>query len=276
MVEEIAGGLTRDGATAGEVTMQEYMASLRYAGMIQNSLLPLPSLMNMLFSDYFVTYMPRDIVSGDFYYVYRGRNFFCVAAGDCTGHGVPGALLSILGLGFLNEILQCQTAPRANRVLNQMREKMMSALHQTGKLKETRDSIDMGLCIFSYTSNEMQFSSANRPLFMVSDGELREIRADRMPIGLAPLREEPFSNNMIRFSSSDMFYMFSDGFPDQFGGSDDKKYKYSRLRSLLTQVASHDASKQKLMIEKEFLEWKGSTQQVDDVMVFGFKPLIRK
>lgn len=256
--------------------MHEYMASLRYAGMIQNSLLPLPSLMNILFSDYFVTYMPRDIVSGDFYYVYRGRDFFCVAAGDCTGHGVPGALLSILGLGFLNEILSCQTAPRANRILNQMREKMMSALHQTGKLKETRDSIDMALCIFTYTGSEMQFSSANRPLFIVSDGELREIKADRMPIGLAPLREESFSNNLIRFSNADMFYMFSDGYPDQFGGSYDKKYKYSRFRSLLTQVASFDAPKQKVMIEKEFREWKGATQQVDDVMVFGFKPLIKK
>ncbi len=276
MFGEIDGELTKTVVSAGEVAMDEYLSSLRYARVIQHSLLPLPALMDILLSDYFITYIPKDIVSGDFYYVYRGRGFFCVAAGDCTGHGVPGALLSILGLSFLNEILQCQTAPRANRILNLMREKMMNALHQTGKIKEARDSIDMALCIFSNDSREFQYSGANRPLFIVRDGELREIKPDKMPIGLAPLREESFTNKIVSFNKEDMFYLFSDGFPDQFGGINDKKFRYSQFRGLITRVAPLIASEQKRIVDDEFANWKGDAQQIDDVMVFGFKPLIKK
>lgn len=268
------------GETTGTLTgeeftgLRDYIASLRYAGMIQRSMLPLPALMESLFSEYFITYLPRDIVSGDFYYVYRGRGFFCVAAGDCTGHGVPGALLSIMGVSFLNEILQCQPAPKANRVLNLMREKVMNALHQTGRPGEAPDSIDMSLCIFTAGSREMQFSGANRPLFIVNGGELREIKPDKMPIGRAPLDEQPFSNNIVSFSASDMFYLFSDGYPDQFGGPDNKKFKYWQFRKLLSDAGSHGSQKQKGIIEQVFHEWRGSNAQVDDVTVFGFKPRI--
>lgn len=276
MFGEIDGEQVRIPMPDGQVTMEEYLSSLRYARVIQHSLLPLPAMMDILFHDYFVTYIPKDIVSGDFYYVYRGKGFFCVAAGDCTGHGVPGALLSILGLSFLNEILQCQTAPRANRIINMMREKMMKALHQTGKLQEARDSIDMALCIFTYNSQELQFSSANRPLFIVRNGELREIKPDKMPIGVAPMKEEPFSNTMVCFNEDDMFYLFSDGFPDQFGGSNDKKFRYCQFRGLITKVAPMSAARQKEIVENTFTDWKGTTQQIDDVMVFGFKPNIKK
>ena len=276
MFGEIDGDQVRKVLPEGHVTMEEYLSSLRYARVIQHSLLPLPAMMDVLFHDYFVTYMPKDIVSGDFYYVYRGRGFFCVAAGDCTGHGVPGALLSILGLSFLNEILQCQTAPRANRILNMMREKMMKALHQTGKLKEARDSIDMALCIFTYNSNELQYSGANCPLFIVREGELIEIKPDKMPIGIAPMKEEPFSNKLVNFSDGDMFYLFSDGFPDQFGGINDKKFRYSQFRGLITRIAPLSTAKQKKIVDNEFAIWKGTTQQIDDVMVFGFKPNIKK
>lgn len=274
MGEEIKAGVSSEEVDTGPVTMKEYMASLRYAGMLQQSMLPLPSLMNALLTGWFVMYQPRDFVSGDFYYVYRGRNFFCVSAGDCTGHGVPGALLSIMGVTFLNEILQCQPSPRANRVLNLMREKVMSTLHQTGRRGETMDSIDMSLCIFTYGSREMQFSGANRPLFIVSSGELREIRPDKMPIGLAPLREEPFNNSIVEFDQDDMFYLFSDGYPDQFGGPENKKFKYKQFRNLLTSNSSLPAEKQKGIVEVTFSEWKGMNQQIDDVTVFGFKPKI--
>jgi len=275
MISEIDGNSIKGEDTAGQ-TMNEYLASLRYAVMIQNSLFPLPALMKVLLKEYFITFLPRDFVSGDFYYVYRGKNFFCVAAGDCTGHGVPGALLSILGLSYLNEILQCQTAPRANRLLNLMREKVMNALHQTGKIKEARDSIDMAVCIFSYDTYEFQYSGANRPLFIVRNNELREIKPDKLPIGLAPLREEPFTNTIVNFNEDDMFFLFSDGFPDQFGGPNDKKYKYSQFRQLLAKGAGLDTDVQKNAIEKEFNTWKGNSQQIDDVMVFGFKPHIKR
>lgn len=275
MGENLTEDLTDTVAEDTLITMKEYLASLRYAGMIQKSMLPLPSLMTSLLRDYFVSYMPRDFVSGDFYYIYRGRDYFCVAAGDCTGHGVPGSLLSIMGVSFLNEIMQCQQAPRANRVLNLMREKVMSALHQTGVPGEQMDSIDMSLCIFSPGNYEMQFSGANRPLFIVRNGQLREIKADRMPIGPAPMVEEPFSNSIVSFSDDDMFFLFSDGFPDQFGGPLNKKFKYRQFRALLSEVAAYKATRQKRIIELTFADWKGSNRQVDDVTVFGFKPRIK-
>ncbi|MZP55502.1 MAG: hypothetical protein GT600_08650, partial [Bacteroidales bacterium] len=127
--------------------IEDHLASLQYARMIQKALLPEPEIMKGLFKDYFVLFLPRDIVSGDFYYVFSRNQYICVAAGDCTGHGVPGALLSILGISFLNDILQLKSDPKANRILNLMREKVMKALHQTGEKAETKDSIDIGLCI---------------------------------------------------------------------------------------------------------------------------------
>jgi serine phosphatase RsbU (regulator of sigma subunit) len=275
MGEEIRAGITTSEPDTVQAAMKDYMASLRYAGMIQQAMLPPPALMNSLFSRWFVLYLPRDYVSGDFYYVYRGKNFFCISAGDCTGHGVPGALLSIMGVNFLNEIFQCQPAPRANRVLNLMREKVMSTLHQTGRRGETMDSIDLSLCIFNYDSGEMQFSGANRPLFIVRKGEMREIRPDKIPIGLAPLREESFNNTIVEFDEDDTFYLFSDGFADQFGGEENKKFKYKQFRNLLIEVANLPAEKQKSIVESTFFDWKGRTQQIDDVTVLGFKPRIQ-
>lgn len=275
MGEKITGSLTETAAEADSVSMSEYIASLRYAGMIQRSMLPLPEFMSTVFADYFVSYMPRDFVSGDFYYVFRSKNYFCVAAGDCTGHGVPGALLSIMGVSFLNEILQCQPAPRANRVLNMMRERVMKALHQKGERSEPKDSIDMSLCIFRFDSLEMQFSGANRPLFIVGNGELREIKPDKMPIGPAPLKEESFSNTIVPFDQNDVFFLFSDGFPDQFGGPENRKFKYRQFRALLTEVAPLNSEMQKQIVEERFMEWKGDSQQIDDVTVFGFKPRMK-
>ena len=148
----------------GDTFMNDHLASLRYAGMIQHALMPDPELLGGLLKDYFILFLPRDIVSGDFYYASCNRNCLCIAAGDCTGHGVPGALLSILGISFLNEILHSKTNLKANRILNLMREKVMKALHQTGEKSETKDSIDIGLCMIDCNSGKMQFAGANRPL----------------------------------------------------------------------------------------------------------------
>jgi serine phosphatase RsbU (regulator of sigma subunit) len=258
----------------GEMAVKEYLSSLRYAGLIQNALMPQPEVMESALKEYFLFFRPRDYVSGDFYYLFRGRHFLCVAAGDCTGHGVPGALLSILGLGFLNEILQCLPHPRANRVLNSMRERMMNALHQTGVSDGTRDSIDMGLCIFDSTAGKMQYSGANRPLFIAGRDGLREIKSDKMPIGVAPLQEEPFTNHIVEFGPDDTFVLFSDGYPDQFGGPSNKKFKYNKLRAMLGSIANLDACGQCEVVKSCFDEWIGEQPQIDDVMVLGFKPKI--
>jgi serine phosphatase RsbU (regulator of sigma subunit) len=249
----------------------DHLASLRYAGIIQKALMPDPELLKGVFKDHFVLFLPRDIVSGDFYYVMWNRSYLCVAAGDCTGHGVPGALLSILGIGFLNDILQSRTGVKANRVLNLMREKIMKALHQTGDKAVTKASIDIGLLIIDGSSCTIQYSGANRPLIRVRNGEITEYKPDKMTIGLAPLKEHPFTNQQIDTHPGDTFYLFSDGYSDQFGELTDKKFKHKHLKAVISSVAGLPMIRQKEILESTFLEWKGHTQQIDDILVFGFQ-----
>jgi serine phosphatase RsbU (regulator of sigma subunit) len=251
--------------------IDDHMASLRYAGIIQKALMPDPAYLKGLVKNYFVLFLPRDIVSGDFYYAFSNRQCICIAAGDCTGHGVPGALLSILGISFLNEIMQSKCEPKANRVLNLMREKVMKALHQSDKGSVAKDSIDLGLCIININTRQLQFAGANRPLLMMRKGELTEFKADKMTIGLAPLVEHPFTNQVIDFKPGDSFYMFSDGFADQFGEMTDKKFKHKHLKRVISSMNELPMTKQKKVLENTFDEWKGSTQQIDDVLVLGFQ-----
>jgi serine phosphatase RsbU (regulator of sigma subunit) len=255
----------------GFQAMDDHLASLRYAGMIQHALLPDNELLQGLFRDYFVLLLPRDIVSGDFYYAFTNREKIVIAAGDCTGHGVPGALMSILGISFLNEIVQSKISLKANRLLNLMREKIMKALHQTGDNSPTKDSIDIGLCVVDCDSRKMEFAGANRPLIRIRNGEITEYRPDLMTIGLAPLRENAFTNVCIDTLPGDIFYLYSDGFPDQFGAITNKKLKHRNFKKMLEFVSSLPMAEQKQKLEEAFLDWKGSEPQVDDVLIFGFK-----
>ena len=256
---------------AGFQAMDDHLASLRYAGMIQHALLPDAEILDGLLKEYFVLFLPKDIVSGDFYYAFSNREYICIAAGDCTGHGVPGALMSILGISFLNEILQCSPKLKANRILNLMREKVMKALHQTGDKSPTKDSIDIGLCIIDNNIASLQFSGANRPLIRIRDGELTEFKPDLMTIGLAPLKECAFTNILIDIRAGDMFYLFSDGFSDQFGELTNKKLKHRNFKRLLESVSGQELAQQRINLERAFIDWKGTESQVDDVLIFGFK-----
>ncbi len=251
--------------------MSDHLASLRYAGMIQHALMPNPERLRGYLRDSFIIFLPRDIVSGDFYYVFNNKKTMCIAVGDCTGHGVPGALMSILGISFLNEILQTGVNLKANRILNLMREKVMKALNQTGTYAETKDSIDIALCKFDLTTGSCQYAGANRPLIMVRNGVLTEYKPDKMTIGLAALRETPFTNNWVETMPGDTFYLYTDGFSDQFGGESDKKYKHKQFKNLIESVAGLPMALQEQQIRNEFTGWKGETQQVDDVLVFGFQ-----
>jgi serine phosphatase RsbU (regulator of sigma subunit) len=249
----------------------DHIASLRYAGIIQKALMPDKELLSGLFKDYFVLFHPRDIVSGDFYYAYSSPEYICIAVGDCTGHGVPGALVSILGISFLNEVFQCRTNVKANRVLNLMREKVMKAFHQTGTSSETKDSIDIGLCIIETGTGMLQFSGADRPLIMIRNGELFEYKPDKMTIGVAMLKEHAFKNNVIKTMPGDSFYLFTDGYSDQFGEITNKKFRHIHFKKILESVAGSPMERQKEILENSFNEWKGNSQQIDDILVFGFK-----
>lgn len=251
--------------------MNDHVASLRYAQMLQHALMPDPSILRGRLKDFFIVLLPRDIVSGDFYYACCNKEKMVIAAGDCTGHGVPGALMSILGISFLNEIMQTGINMNANRILNLMREKIMKALHQTGEYHQAQDSIDIGLCIIDSVNGKLQYSGANRPLLMIRDGELTEYKPDKMTLGAGPIKEASFCNNLIDTKPGDSFYLFSDGFADQFGEISDKKFKYKHLKRLIHSFEEYPMDKQKQHLENSFNEWKGSAQQVDDVLIIGFK-----
>jgi serine phosphatase RsbU (regulator of sigma subunit) len=249
----------------------DHVASLRYAQMIQRALMPNPAILKGRLKDFFILFLPRDIVSGDFYYAYRTKQKMCIAAGDCTGHGVPGALMSILGISFLNEIMQSDINLNANRILNRMREKIMQALHQTGNSRDAQDSIDIGLCIIDNDNGKLQYSGANRPLIMIRNGELTEFKPDKMTLGVAPVKEASFANNCIDTKPGDSFYLFSDGFADQFGEITDKKFKYKHFKRIIHASEELPMAQQRQRLESAFNEWKGKTQQVDDVLVIGFQ-----
>ena len=244
--------------------------SLQYASTIQSALLPDLRYFNKIFTDSFVFFKPRDIVSGDFYWYARKGSRIAVTAADCTGHGVPGAFMSMLGISFLNEIVS-KCIPRANTILNRLRENVMKALHQTGDITENKDGMDIALCVIDLEEMVMEFSGAFNPLYLIRDGELSETRGDKMPIGINAIVEESFTNHIFNLEKGDLIYLFSDGYPDQFGGSDDKKFKYKALKNLLVKINKQPMEAQNKELERSFISWKADGEQIDDVLLIGLK-----
>jgi len=253
-----------------ERQQKELEESLRYAGSIQSALLSEERTFRKIFPDSFILFMPRDIVSGDFYWIYRKKQMVVVVAADCTGHGVPGAFMSILGISFLNEIVS-REIPKANIILNRLRENVMKALHQTGEISEHKDGMDIALCICDFENMELQFSGAFNPLYLIRNGTLIEIRGDKMPIGIAPTEEKSFTNHIFNIRKNDIIYIFSDGFADQFGGPDERKFRYRPFKELLVNIHKQNIAKQKSFLVQKFHRWKGDLEQVDDVLIIGFK-----
>ncbi|KPK82511.1 MAG: hypothetical protein AMS27_14480, partial [Bacteroides sp. SM23_62_1] len=223
-----------------------------------------------IFPESFILFLPRDIVSGDFYWICRKKHTIVIVAADCTGHGVPGAFMSILGVSFLNEIVS-RDIPRANIILNRLRENIMKSLHQTGDIYEHKDGMDIALCICDLEKRELQFSGAFNPMYLIRDGELNEVRGDKMPIGIAPTEEKSFTNHVLDLRKNDLIYIFSDGFADQFGGPEDRKFRYRPFKELLVRIHKQDMGKQKKLLEQKFYNWKGEVDQVDDILIIGFK-----
>ncbi len=253
-----------------EQQKKELESSLSYASSIQAALLPDLRYFKKIFPSSFVLFKPRDIVSGDFYWYNRKENRIAVAAADCTGHGVPGAFMSILGISFLNEIVSKQI-PRANSILNRLRENVMKALHQTGDNSEHKDGMDIALCVVDLDEMKMEYSGAFNPLYLIRNGHLTEIRGDKMPIGINAVVEKSFANHDIKLEMGDLMYIFSDGYPDQFGGPEEKKFRYKNLQKLLVKNANRPMESQKRELERNFIQWKGNLEQVDDVLIIGIK-----
>jgi sigma-B regulation protein RsbU (phosphoserine phosphatase) len=251
---------------------KEIIDDINYSLRIQNALLPSKDYLNQLFIQHFVFFRPRNIVSGDFYWVYHKENKVMFAAADCTGHGISGAFMTVAGAAFLNEIASMYDYADASEILNQLRNRVMRLLHQKGEDGETNDGMDISLCVFDFENYSLQFAGANNPLYIVrQNGNIDIIKPDKLPIGIHINFNQPFTTHRTILKKGDMIYLFSDGYPDQFGGPNDQKYRYKRLQDLFVRIHNEPVNDQKKIIEQEFNDWIGERKQVDDIMMIGIR-----
>ncbi len=250
---------------------QHITDSIEYASLIQKAILPPEKVITSLLPEYFILYKPRDIVSGDFYWVAKKNNKSVVVVADCTGHGVPGAFMSMLGVSLLNEIVRTMDVIESDLILNQLRSDLIKSLHQTGKDEEAKDGIDLSLCIIDKKNGTVEFSGAYNPMYLISGDELSQYKADKMPIGISRRQEQAFQKNIINIKKSDVIYLFSDGYVDQFGGTNDKKFLTKRFKKLLLEIKHKPMSEQKEILDKTLEDWKGTTDQIDDILVMGIR-----
>jgi len=245
--------------------------SIHYASRIQSALLPPVEELNRVLPSYFILNRPKDIVSGDYYWVSTKGDKLLFALADCTGHGVPGAFMSIMGINFLNEIVNKAEVVVANEVLNELREHLVTSLRQTGDKDETRDGMEMALCVIDFESHTLQYSGAFRPMYLIRDKELHVIKGDSMPIGIYYKEEIPFSNKEMQFKENDIIYLFSDGYVDQIGGPDRKTFRSRKFKKLLVDIHHMPMKEQKAMLENEYNAWRLDHEQIDDIMVMGIR-----
>lgn len=241
--------------------------SIIYAKRIQSAILPRRERFESAFNDYFLLYKPKAIVSGDFYWINKrnGKTLFAIA--DCTGHGVPGAFMCMLGVSLLNQIVQMIENVSAGEVLNTLRNNIKASLQNT----ETSDGMDIGFCIYDPQSNTLEYSGAFISLIMIRNNEIHEIRGNKMPIGVYINDNEPFTSKKIELQPRDRFYITTDGYADQFGGEKDSKFMMKRFKKLLLENHELPFTKQHEALERNINQWRGECYQVDDMCMLGFE-----
>ena len=265
-----------------------------YAQHIQSAILPPEDYLLERLPNHFVLWMPRDIVSGDFYWVRRIEHQILFTAADCTGHGVPAAFMSMLGTSLLNEIINNYMKDahllKPSQILEELREKVINSLHQTGKIGGANDGMDMALCVLDTRTNKLQYAGANCPLYIIPANKTFvgrnfqdvlefpegqpgvEIKPDKMPISIHPLAVgKNFTNKEFQLQKGDAVYIFSDGYIDQFGGPKYMKFRHHRFKSLLIDIFDEPMQKQKIILEETHKKWRGSMEQIDDILVMGVK-----
>jgi serine phosphatase RsbU (regulator of sigma subunit) len=248
---------------------QSITESIQYASRIQTAVLPPVSFLSDWGIDNFILYKPKDIVSGDFYWGVEKNEKIILAAGDCTGHGVPGAFMSMLGHAFLDEIISTKDPENAADILNLLRDEIISALKQKGTTGEAHDGMDISLVILDLKAGKLDYAGANNPLYLIRDGKMIQYKADRMPIGIHVTSITPFTNQSVEIRKDDYLYLFSDGYADQFGGPNGKKFMYKPFQELLLKHHEKPMELQKEILDNTFGKWKNDREQVDDVLVIG-------
>ncbi len=252
---------------------EEIMDSIYYAKRIQAAILPPKQNIRKFLPEHFVLYLPRDIVSGDFYWIKEIGDEIVVVAADCTGHGVPGAFMSMLGSALLDEIvLRADNKLDAGKILDGLRAGVVNALHQTGKVEEAKDGMDLALYILNPNKQHLQFAGAFNPLYIIRGDELIELKADRKPIGIFEDVDTPFTTRYFKPQKGDLLYTFSDGYASQFGGPKGKKFKFTRFKKVFMTIKDKPMDKQKAILDKVLKNWSGvKYEQVDDIIIIGVK-----
>jgi len=262
-----------------EKTHKNITDSILYAKRIQTAILPESNFMTLILPQHFIFFKPRDVVSGDFYFLKQIKNYNYIAAADCTGHGVPGAFMSMLGIGLLNEIISNKEITNANLILNELRKQIKNSLQQTGQIGEQQDGMDIAFCVLNTQTFELSFSGAHNSLFLIKNIEsdnkniektLLIYDADKQPVGVF-LKERPFTEHKIQLQTKDIFYIFTDGYHSQFGGDKNEKFKTSRFKNLIIEVSELHLEEQKIILEQKFKQWQATSEQTDDVLVIGIK-----
>lgn len=278
-----------------EEKSHDIQQSIDYAKLIQSASLPEKQL-NSIFPDSFILYKPKDVVSGDFYWLEDNEQYSLFSVADCTGHGIPGAFISLIGTILLNEIFNSKKLYSPNKILNELNRLIQLTLNQAGQVT-IKDGMDISFCCWDKINNKLYFSGANNPVWVISSSttlkgasndttlehspnissetgngkHLFEVRADRQPVGKMYTDSQPFTLHELDLQSGDMVYLFSDGYPDQFGGEKGKKYKHKNMKKLFLQIADQSMINQNIQIDKEFEAWKNDFEQIDDVCVIGVR-----
>jgi len=253
-----------------EETHQHIRSSINYAQRIQQAVLPQKDILEMLLPQHFVLFMPKDVVSGDFYLVKQIRNFTVIAVADCTGHGIPGGFLSMLGIAFINEIIHHAKHIEAAEVLEILRVRIKQSLQQTGQKGERQDGMDIALCVINLENYQLTFAGANSPLIILRNNELIEYKGNRMPVGIY-VKERNFTQHSIQLASNDALYLFSDGYKSQFGGEENNTFQSKKFKKLIFDIHTHSMPRQRELLIEAFQTWKANQQQIDDVLVLGMK-----
>jgi serine phosphatase RsbU (regulator of sigma subunit)/ligand-binding sensor domain-containing protein len=248
----------------------EIISSIQYAKKIQDAVLPNPEIFKENLPEHFVLFKPKDIVSGDFYWMKRIKNFVVLATADCTGHGVPGAFMSMLGISLLNEVTGKSRMDSSGEILNHLRKKIKTVLRQEGKDMEQKDGMDIALCIYDFENYTLQYSGAYNPLYVVRNNTLTEYKADRQPCAVHII-ENDFTTHEIQIQKNDIIYSFSDGYSDQYGGENNRKYMSKNFREYLLKISHEPMEKQKELLDNNIETWKNDREQIDDITVIGVK-----
>lgn len=252
-----------------EEKQKEVMDSINYAQRLQRAILAQPETIDKTFEDNFLLYLPKDVVAGDFYFFETNETHVFYAAADCTGHGVPGALVSVVCANALTRSVKEFKLTEPGKILDKTRELVLETFAKNKT--NVKDGMDISLLSFEKNNyKELQWAGANNPLWYFSNNVLTELKADKQPVGLSD-EAKPFTTHKINTAGITQLYLITDGFPDQFGGPKNKKYKYSNLKELLLTIHQQPFSQQKIILEKEFHQWKGELEQTDDVCIIGIK-----